>query len=502
MKIFSTSLIRELDNYTIEKEPINSIDLIERASMKFVETLKKEVSNQQRVFVFAGPGNNGSDALSIARLLSLENYSVECFLFNPKDELSADCETNKLKIPSIPTIAFHEIKGSFSPPEIDPEDIVIDGLFGSGLNKPLMGGFASLVNFINNTGAKIYSIDIPSGLFGEDNFLNAKATIIKAYKTLTFQFPKLAFLLPDSGVYVGKWEVLDIGIHPEAIDQQDTPYYYTEKQNISPLLHKRSPFAYKNTFGHSLIIAGSKGKMGAAVLCAKSCLRSGSGLVTTHLPECGEAIMQTAFSEAMVVTDTENDFISQIHDIATYSAIGIGSGIGTNEATALALKELLFQTPKALVLDADALNIISSHKEWMEFIPADSILTPHIGEFDRLVGVSNSSFERLEKAQELASQLKSIIVLKGTYTAICSPGGEIYFNSSGNSGMATAGSGDVLTGIITGLLTQNYSSLNAAKVGVYLHGLAGDIASEKHSQEGLIASDIIDNLGMAFNCFS
>ena len=502
MKIFSTSLTRELDNYTIENEPINSIDLMERASIEFVKLLKKEVSSQQRVYIFAGPGNNGGDALAIARILSTENYTVECFLFNPKDSLSADCETNKLRVASIHTITFHEIKGSFEKPKIEKEDIIIDGLFGSGLNKPLVGGFASLVDFINNTGAKIYSIDIPSGLFGEDNSQNINAATIQAYKTFTFQFPKLAFLLPDIGVYAGKWEVLDIGIHPEAIKQQETPYYYIEKQNISPLIQKRSSFAYKNAMGHALIIAGSKGKMGAAVLVTKACLRSGAGLVTSHLPKRGEIIMQTAFPEAMVITDPESDLISKVQDISSYSAIGIGSGIGTDEITAIAMKELLFQNPKALVLDADALNIISSHKEWMEFIPVNSILTPHIGEFDRLVGVSNSSFERLKRAQELASQLKSVIVLKGTYTAICSPNGDIHFNSSGNPGMATAGSGDALTGIITGLLAQGYSSLNAAKTGVYIHGLAGDIASKKHSQESLIASDIIDNLGAAFNCFS
>ena len=502
MKIFNTSLIRKLDDYTIKNEPVSSIDLVERASMKFVESLQEEIANQQRVFIFAGPGNNGSDALSIACTLSLKNYVVECFLFNPKDALSADCNTNKLKVLSIPTIIFHEIRGSFSPPTIEQEDIIIDGLFGSGLNKPLMGGFASLVDFINNTGAKIYSIDIPSGLFGENNSQNANAAIIRAYKTFTFQFPKLAFLLPDFGIYTGKWKVLEIGIHPEVIDQQKTPYYYTEKQNISLLLQKRPSFVYKNKLGHALIIAGSKGKIGAAVLCAKSCLRSGTGLVTSYLPECGETIMQTAFPESIVIADTESDFISKIHAISTYSAIGIGPGIGTNETTAFALKELLRQSSKALVLDADALNIISSHKEWLEFIPVDSILTPHIGEFDRLVGISNSAFERLEKAQKLASQLKSVVVLKGAYTAICSPNGDVHFNSSGNSGMATAGSGDVLTGIILGLLAQNYSSLDAAKIGVYIHGLAGDIASKKHSQESLIASDIIDNLGAAFNCFS
>jgi NAD(P)H-hydrate epimerase len=501
MKVLNISQITELEQMTVEQESILSIDLMERASTQFVKSFTKEVSNLCRIFIFAGPGNNGGDALAIARLLAAANYRVKCYLLNTKNNLSADCSANKSKILSIPAISFNEIKDRFSPPKIEKEDIIIDGIFGSGLKEPLSGGFAALVKYINSTGAKIYSIDIPSGLFMEDNSQNTNETIVKAYKTFTFQFPKLSFLLPDSGIYTGEWEVLDIGITPKGIEQQETSFYYTEQQDIVSILQARNRFAYKNNLGHALIVAGSKGKIGAAVLCAKSCLRSGAGLVTGLLPACGENIMQAAFPEAMVIADTESDFISEIPDLSTYSAIGIGPGIGKDTATGSALIEIfsqISQIQKPIVLDADALNIICQGKEWLRIIPANSILTPHIGEFDRLVGESISSYDRLKKALYLAANLNSIIVLKGLYTAICTPDQEIYFNSTGNSGMATAGSGDVLTGIITGLLAQNYSPMDAAKIGVYIHGLAGDIAIENSSQESLIAGDIIDNLGAAF----
>jgi NAD(P)H-hydrate epimerase len=275
-------------------------------------------------------------------------------------------------------------------------------------------------------------------------------------------------------------------------------FYYTEKKDIAPYIHRRDRFAYKNNFGHALIVAGSKGKMGAAVLSAKACLRSGAGLITTHIPACGEIIMQTAFPEAMVHTDRETDFISEIGNVESFEAIGIGPGIGTSKETKTALEKVLIQSKKPIVLDADALNIISMQKEMLQIIPAYSILTPHIGEFDRLTGKSQSSHERLEKARNLAAELNCIIVLKGADSAVCLPGKEIFFNSTGNPGMATAGSGDVLTGIITGLLAQSYTPLEAAKIGVYIHGVAGDIAAKRHSQESMIAGDIIDNIGKAY----
>jgi NAD(P)H-hydrate epimerase len=271
-----------------------------------------------------------------------------------------------------------------------------------------------------------------------------------------------------------------------------------ENKDIAPSIHHRNRFAYKNNFGHALIIAGSRGKMGAAVLSAKACLRIGAGLITVHIPACGEIIMQAAFPEAMVHIDKANDCISEVGSIESFAAIGTGPGMGTSDNTKIALEKVLIQSEKPVVLDADALNIISRHKEVMQIIPAHSILTPHVGEFDRLTGKSQSAHERLEKARNLAAEINCIIVLKGSNTAVCLPNREILFNSTGNPGMATAGSGDVLTGIITGLLAQSYTPLEAAKIGVYIHGLAGDIAAEKLSQESMIAGDIIDNIGNAY----
>jgi NAD(P)H-hydrate epimerase len=499
MKIFNINQINELEKSTIEQLPVSSIDLMERASIQFVKRFTQEVSNDKRIFVFAGPGNNGGDALAISRLLAAENYIVKCYLLNTKNNLSKDCEINRSRLLATSKIAFNEIRTEFAPPVIEKNDIIIDGIFGTGLSKPLSGGYAALVKYINSTEAKIYSIDIPSGLHGEHHVQDARDFIVKAYKTFTFQFPKLAFLLPDSGTYTGSWEILDIGLDANQIAQMDTSYYYTEKSDILPLFQTRNPFSYKNNLGHALIVAGSRGKIGAAVLCAKACLKAGAGLVTALLPACGETIMQIVIPEAMVIADKkENVFISETPDITPYSTIAIGPGIGKQMATSEVLKEILSQTQKPIVLDADALNIISEDKEWLKIVPVNSILTPHAGEFDRLVGKSATSYERLQKAVDLAATLKSIIVLKGAFTAICTPERDVYFNSTGNPGMATAGSGDVLTGIISGFLAQNYTPLDAARMGVFVHGLAGDIAMENGSQESLIASDIIDNLSNAF----
>lgn len=498
MKIPSTTQLKDWDTYTIEHEPIRSIDLMERASQAFVDTFTDEVSKSTKVFVLAGPGNNGGDALAIARMLLDDGYTVETFLFNKHDQLSPDCQTNKDRLLALPEAVLHEIKDSFFPPTISRNQVIIDGLFGSGLNKPLSGGYTTLVKFFNHTRADIYSIDIPSGLFGEDNTYNPADAIIKAKRTFTFQSPKLSFLLADSAAYVGKWEVLDIGLHPEGLQLIDTPYNYTLPNDISPLLLHRGTFSHKGTFGHALLMVGSKGKMGAAVLSAQACLRSGCGLLTVALPGCGETIMQTSLPEAMVISDEEDEVLSRTPDLTAFSAIGLGPGIGQLAPTVRMIGELLDSWRSPMVIDADALNIIATDRSLLRRVPKQSILTPHPRELDRLTGTSHSSYERLMKARELATSIESIVVLKGAYTAICLPDGRVHFNTTGNPGMATAGSGDVLTGILTGLLAQAYSPRDAALLGVYLHGLAGDIAATRQSSESLIASDITKHLGRAF----
>lgn len=470
MKIFTISQTGELDKYTIENEPVSHEALMKRAALRFTEKLILEIPSSKKIFIFSGPGNNGGDAQWIARFLDEKGYTTELF----------DC-SNK----------------NFNFPEIKKGDLVIDGLFGAGINRPLEGAYAKLVKYLNNSGAIIYSIDIPSGLFGENNSGNNPQTIIKAYKTFTFQYPKLSFFFAENEVFTGKWEVINIDLHPDIISKTNTPYLYTEKQDVEILLKKRCKFDHKGIFGHALIVAGSKGKYGAAILASRACLRSGVGLLTTHVPADAEVILQTSVPEAMVRIDKNREFISENGDLAIYSAIGVGPGLGMREETEAFLSRLLCQKKK-LILDADALNIISGDKKLMKFISPECILTPHPKEFDRLAGASANSFERLQKARALAAELQSVIILKGAYTAVCTPDKSVHFNPTGNPGMATAGSGDVLTGILTGLSAQGYSPKDASLLGVYIHGLAGDIAAKKHSEESLIAGDIIDCLGETF----
>lgn len=498
IKIFSTRQIKELDRYTIEYEPIESIDLVERAATAFVQEFYRRYSRQIRVIVFAGQGNNGADALAIARLLSEESYAVEVYLFNPTQQLSPECERNKHRLINNCTADFTEVTGEFIPPTLGKWDVVIDGLFGSGLNRPLEGGFAAVVEYINESEATVVSIDIPSGLFGEDNRTNNPDTIIKADFTYSFGFPKLAFLLPENAPYTGVWKVLDIGLHPVAIDQTETPYHLVGEEDIVSLVKPRNRFAHKGNFGHALLIAGSKGKMGAALLAAKACLRSGAGLLTVHIPQRGEQIFQTALPEAMLSFDPHMERFTNVPELAQYKAIAIGPGLGSSFETGGAFERVLERANSAVIIDADGINLLASNHELIGKIPARSILTPHPKEFDRLTGESESGYERLQKAYTFAREKNVYIVLKGAYTAICTPEGKIYFNTSGNPGMATAGSGDVLTGILLGLLSHGYEPEHAALLGVYLHGVAGDLATAFFSEESMIAGDITEMLGKAF----
>jgi ADP-dependent NAD(P)H-hydrate dehydratase / NAD(P)H-hydrate epimerase len=498
IKIFPTNKVKEMDQYTIDHEPVSSIELVERAAIAFTHEFCRHFSKQTRIFVFAGEGNNGADALAIARLLIEESYRVETFLFNPNEHLSTDNQFNKQRLEAVPNVTFNEIIKDFYTPKIEDKDIIIDGLFGSGLNRPLERGYAALVDFINKCKAKIVSIDIPSGLFGEDNRTNTMKSVIKADFTYTFNFPKLAFLLPENAPYVGQWTRLDINMHPDIVKKTETKYSLITENDISLAIRPRDRFAHKGTFGHALLVAGSRGKFGAALLAARSCLRSGAGLLTVHVPERAEQIFQSAFPEAMLSFDPHSDFFSSIPNLSPYNAVGIGPGIGQHPETASALDRLMSEYNKPMVIDADAINLIASNKDLFAKIPKRSILTPHPKEFDRIAGVSENSYDRLLKAQEMANTYKICIVLKGAYTATCSPEGNVYFNSCGNPGMATAGSGDVLTGIILGLLAQGYEPETAAVAGVYLHALAGDKAAKTRTQESMIASDITEMLGIAF----
>ena len=500
MKIFTAAQIHELDNYTITHEPIKSIDLMERAAKTITRAIMDEWTDRTPMVIFAGPGNNGGDALAVARLLAEENYKVSVYLFNIHNKLSDDCAANKQRLIDSKRVGhFTEVTLNFDPPELTEDMVVIDGLFGSGLNKPLIGGFASLVKYINQCPAKVVSIDIPSGLMCEDNTYNIHSNIIRADLTLTLQQKKLSMMMADCQKYIGRLRVLDIRLSKEYIDKTEANCRILEEQDVRRLLMPRDDFAHKGAMGNALIIAGSYGMAGAAVLATRACLRSGVGKVTVHTPRRNYLVMQTAVPEAVMQMDHEETYFSESVDSTDFDALGIGPGLGLVENTAIALIGQIRRTSCPIVADADALNILANHQAWMQQLPSGIIMTPHPKGFDRMAGsTSNNDYERLIRAQQMAEHIKGYIILKGHHSALCMPDGHIVFNATGNSGMATAGSGDVLTGILTALLARGYDKGTACQLGMYLHGLAGDLAAKEVGKESLVASDIIQFLPKAF----
>lgn len=496
--IFVAEAIRALDRYTIEHEGVTSVELVERAAATFVSTFKRLYAPSHRIYVFAGPGKNGADALAIARLLLDSQYVVDTILFNISGHLSDECAELKDALLEADRSRLYEVNDTFEPPIITDDAVIIDGLFGTGLNRPLTGGFASLVGWINSCSCPIVSVDIPSGLFAEDNSGNDTEAIIRATHTFTFESPKLAFLFADNAHFVGACTTLPIGLSSEGKESIKTSFFFAHDEDAARSIIARPRFGHKGTFGHALLVAGSWGKMGAACLAAKAALRSGLGRLTAHIPASGYDIMQISVPEAMVSVDDRPDHSSCVVADAGFSAIGVGPGIGTKIETVMMLSDLIDAYRKPMVFDADALNILSENTELLDRIPAGSILTPHPLELDRICSRAKSDYDRLSQAQALAIKHDVYVVLKGAYTATCMPSGNVVFNSTGNSGMGTAGSGDVLTGLITGLLASGYPPASASVVGVYLHGMAGDIYAGKYAQQTLTASDIIDNLGLAF----
>jgi ADP-dependent NAD(P)H-hydrate dehydratase / NAD(P)H-hydrate epimerase len=497
MKLFSAEQIRLWDQYTIQHEPISSINLMERAASQCVDWLERNNYTDNSFHIFCGKGNNGGDGLAIARMLSERKMTVTVHILEFGHKGTDDFQTNLARLHQYPDTLIRFIQTEENFPALVKDDIIIDALFGSGLNRGLEGVTAKLVSHMNDSGSAIISIDIPSGLFIDKS--SKGQTVVKANHTLSFQCYKLAFLVAENSSFVGEVHVLEIGLHPDFYPAASSAYELTDAALIRSIYKPRNSFGHKGNFGHVLIVAGSYGKIGAAVLSAKSCLRSGAGLLSCHIPKCGYDIMQTALPEAMVMTDFNSSFITKIDDDATkYEAIGIGPGIGTASETKMMLKETLTSCKKPLVLDADALNIMASQNDMLKLIPGRSVLTPHPKEFERLFGETNSEFDRIELALQKSQEFNLVIVLKGHHTMVATPDGKAVFNSTGNAGMATAGSGDTLTGIITALLAQGYSSGDAALLGVFVHGMAGDIAAKKMSMEAMIAGDIIDCLPEAF----
>ncbi len=500
MKLFTSGQISDIDRYTIEHEPILSVNLMERAVRKVFDWFKIQMEPISSVHLFAGPGNNGGDGLALARMLILDGWNVSVYLLQEPSLMSADARINFDRLKVHPKSKIVDLTNpSTVLPVIDGSDVVVDAIFGSGLKRPCAGLALEVVRHINACSATVVAIDIPSGLMGEDNRQVNGSGIVVADFTLTFQFPRIAFLMADNEQYIGQWSVFDIGLHPEAIAHTHSAYVYLESHDIASRLKIRTRHCHKGNFGHALLCAGSQGMMGAAVLSGRGCLRSGAGLLTVHLPQCGTPIVQTALPEAMVSIDVCATTLSVLPDMAKYKAIGIGPGIGQSDLAELFLDQLLNAVSGLpLIMDADALNIMAHHKEWWGRVPHGTIITPHPGEFDRLTGAHSDGYSRLVDAMHFAKKYKVVVLLKGANSFVISPSGMCYVNSTGNAGMATAGSGDVLTGIILGLLAQGYNSEDAAIIGVFLHGMAADMALSAQSQESLMASDISNYLGMAY----
>jgi ADP-dependent NAD(P)H-hydrate dehydratase / NAD(P)H-hydrate epimerase len=494
MKILTPQQIKQCDEFTINHLPVTSIELMERAASACAGYISNKLPKPEKVIIICGKGNNGGDGLAIARLLQNKNYSVEVFIIEHSERSTPDFEEN-LKRYQGQLIKVHSLKDFRI--LSSPGSLIIDAILGNGLNKPLEGMLKEVVEKLNSSRGYKLAIDVPTGLFA--NSENKKdQTIFKAEKTITFQTPKLNFLFKENYPFVGDFEILEIGWVKEADNDLETDYFFVTDNEIKSIYKKREKFVSKHNFGHALIVAGSHGKVGAAVLATRACLRGGAGLTTTYSPTCAYSVLQSAAPEAMCISDSNNDFIGSLPDLKKYNSVAIGSGIGIQDQTKRVVADLIQQCNVPLVIDADAINMLAENKTILTTLKPDTILTPHTKEFERLTTTSKTDFEKLSFGIEFAKKYQIILILKGVYTAIIKGDGKVYFNSTGNSSLAKGGSGDALTGIIAAQLAQGYKPFEAAILSVYLHGLAADICTETQGKESVIASDVIEALGSAF----
>lgn len=492
-KIFRTADVSEIDKYTIEHEPVSSLLLMERASQILVENLLEKNGYDKKYAVVTGWGNNGGDGYAVARLLKEQDQKVMVFRVMTDAAMSADCEVNYKRWDG-------ELKELCMPDELVPDRdiIIIDAIFGSGLNRKVTGLVADVIRRINSLPNKVVSIDVPSGLMGEDNTGNDMSAVIRADFTYTFQFPKLSFMLPQNAPYVGEWIVLDIGLHRDIIEAKVTSWYYLTESVVAGMLPEQCKFAHKGINGHGLLVAGSYGMMGAAVLASKAAIRSGIGLLSCHVPAGERNVIHIAVPEVLVNPDESRTLFSGVKELEKYDAVAVGPGINRNPGTVTGLRKLLMEWKGVTVLDADALNIIADHPDMLELLHENCILTPHMKEFERLAGKSENDFDRLNKLSIFANRYQIYVVLKGAYTAIAFPSGEICFNMSGNPGMAKGGAGDVLTGVLLALAANRIKLPEAVLIGVYAHGLSGDLMREEKGMRGLCAGDIAEGMGKAW----
>lgn len=493
-KILTPNQLHLVDQQTINKEGINSLDLTKRASSAALIAMLEDFTDllKDPVVLVCGKGNNGADGLQIAKLLQQLGAKPLVYLLQSAEYSPDNLASQKSLADILPLNLTEEI--------ILPEHgFIIDCLFGFGLKKELGSSWKPLIDRINSFQGTVLSIDMPSGL-PSDTSLSVDSPCVHADKVYTFELPKWSLLLPENAKYVPAFRIVSIDLEQEAIQSMETQNYYLEKEDGQERIIPRSKFSHKGTYGHALIIGGSLGKIGAPLLCSKAAMRSGCGLLDVLVPQCGQSIIHTAHPEAMLLSDSGEEVLSDFNLPKTYQAIAVGIGMGQDEETIRGFDLFLqsLEQNQALVLDADALNILAKNPTWISNLPKETILSPHPKELSRLIGEWHSDEEKLLKAKEFAQRHQHIVLIKGAHTAIVCPDGSVYFNSTGNPGMATAGSGDTLTGILVGLLAQGMSSTDAAILGVYIHGYAADLAANELSEIALIASDIIRYLPKAW----
>lgn len=495
MKILNAAQIHQADKFTIEKEGVDSDILMERAAHGIFDWINQRLKGAPNVFrIFCGVGNNGGDGIALARMLHEADFNVSVYVVNFSEKRSKDFLKNMARLKER-KLWPEFLNDASAHPEIGPDDIIIDAIFGIGYNRPMDEWVQKLVRSLNASNAFVLSVDVPSGI--PQDWVPKKDAVVQANHVLSFQTPKLSFFLPQTGIFLEGWQVLDIQLDAEFMAKVDTSFVYVTREVVMPLLKFRKRFSHKGTYGHAVIVGGSKGKMGAVLLAAKASLRSGCGLVSVYVPELGYVPLETGLPEAMVLIDEGEECMQNIQLPFTPTTIGLGMGLGTDSKTEEAFGQFLQTVDYPVVIDADGINLLSKREDFLPLIPKGSILTPHPKELERLIGPWKDDYDKLEKAQAFCKSYKCILCLKDAYTFVVD-GQKGYINSTGNAGMATAGSGDVLAGILTGLLAQGYSSLNAALLGVYLHGNAGDIAAAQLGQEAMLASDITESLGKAF----
>jgi len=499
MKLVTAEQLRAIDAYTIAHEPIASIDLMERAASACMRRIVRLTGHDDEIFIACGKGNNGGDGLAIARLLLENGFNCRALVIHYSERFSADAQQNYDRLKE--RFAEH-VHDCYSPEQVEEHKpgnaaLLVDALLGTGISKPADGFLGDVIDMLNRSFRRIISIDVPSGLYTDKTSKDSRH-IICSTLTLTFQLPKLAFLMPENKLFVPEFEIIDIGLHAEALQNAGSNYYYITAQLVASFLKPRQKFSHKGSFGHALLAAGSKGKSGAAIISALSCMRSGAGLLTLHSNKETINALLHHLPEAMSSEDAHPEFISRIDKPERFDAIAFGPGVGLHEETQQVLKNLLGHNNGRLVIDADGLNSLSENKTWLGFLPSDTILTPHPKEFERLTEACSDDFERLDVLKRFSSRCNCIVILKGAHSAVAMPDGSVFFNSSGNPGLAKAGSGDGLTGIILGLLSRGYNAPQSALIGTFVHGYAADLCLKKISMESLLITDVIKKLPTAF----